>query len=55
MTNLRGLAIYTIPRGDVLVRTIVRSTVGADASSFDLVKQGGCLPAAHQRRRLPLC
>ncbi len=30
-TNLRGLASYTIPRVDVLVSTIVRSTVGADA------------------------
>ena len=30
-TNFRGLASYTIPRVDVLVSTIMRSTLGADA------------------------
>jgi hypothetical protein len=30
-TNLRGLASYTVPRIDVLVSTIFRSTLGADA------------------------
>jgi hypothetical protein len=30
-TNFRGLASYTIPRVDVLVSTIIRSTLGADA------------------------
>jgi hypothetical protein len=30
-TNFRGLASYTIPRIDVLVSTIMRSTLGADA------------------------
>ena len=30
-TNFRGLAWYTIPRVDVLVSTIMRSTLGADA------------------------
>lgn len=30
-TNLRGLATYSVPRIDVLISTIVRSTVGADA------------------------
>jgi hypothetical protein len=30
-TNFRGLASYTVPRVDVLVSTIVRSTLGADA------------------------
>jgi hypothetical protein len=30
-TNFRGLASYTIPKADVLVSTIIRSTLGADA------------------------
>jgi hypothetical protein len=30
-TNFRGLASYTVPRIDVLVSTIIRSTLGADA------------------------
>jgi hypothetical protein len=30
-TNFRGLASYTIPRVDVLVSSIIRSTLGADA------------------------
>ena len=30
-TNFRGLASYTVPRIDVLVSTIMRSTLGADA------------------------
>jgi hypothetical protein len=30
-TNLRGLAAYTVPRVDVLVSTIFRSTLGSDA------------------------
>jgi len=30
-TNFRGLASYTIPRIDVLVSSIIRSTLGADA------------------------
>jgi hypothetical protein len=30
-TNFRGLASYTVPKIDVLISTIVRSTLGADA------------------------